>query len=159
PWPAQGDDQDGRHQRRAAGGRERAALAPGGEASVRRGTGGPRARRGRGGGGRAARGRDGDRRDADGVLSRAARELQGARAHRVPESRRISAHGDGQGAEAPPARGDRGPMRAVICRAWGEVESLTVEDVAPPTPAPGQVLIDVKASGVNYADAIMVAGR
>ncbi len=50
-------------------------------------------------------------------------------------------------------------MRAVICRAWGEVESLTVEDVAPPTPAPGQVLIDVKASGVNYADAIMVAGR
>jgi NADPH2:quinone reductase len=50
-------------------------------------------------------------------------------------------------------------MRAVICRAWGEVETLKVEDVAPPTPGRGQVLIDVKATAVNYADAIMVAGR
>ena len=50
-------------------------------------------------------------------------------------------------------------MRAVICRAWGEIETLKVEDVAPPTPGRGQVLIDVKATGVNYADAIMVAGR
>ena len=47
-------------------------------------------------------------------------------------------------------------MRAVICRAWGEVESLTVEDIAPPAPARGQVLIAVKATAVNYADAIMV---
>ena len=50
-------------------------------------------------------------------------------------------------------------MRAVICRAWGEVETLKVEDVPPPTPGRGQVLIDVKATAVNYADAIMVAGR
>jgi len=50
-------------------------------------------------------------------------------------------------------------MRAVMCRAWGEVESLKVEDLAPPRPARGQVLIDVKATGVNYADAIMVAGN
>ena len=50
-------------------------------------------------------------------------------------------------------------MRAVLCRAWGEVETLRVEDVAPPKVGPGQVLIDVKATAVNYADAIMVAGR
>ena len=50
-------------------------------------------------------------------------------------------------------------MRAVMCHAWGEVENLKVEDVAPPTPSRGQVLIDVKATGVNYADAIMVAGK
>jgi NADPH:quinone reductase len=50
-------------------------------------------------------------------------------------------------------------MRAVICRAWGSVDDLKLEDVAPPTPGPGQVVIDVKATGVNYADAIMVAGR
>jgi NADPH2:quinone reductase len=50
-------------------------------------------------------------------------------------------------------------MRAVICRAWGEPEGLVVEDVAPPTPGPHEVVIDVKATGVNYADAIMVAGR
>jgi len=50
-------------------------------------------------------------------------------------------------------------MRAVICRAWGEVEDLTVEEAAPPVPTRGQVLIDVKATAVNYADALMVAGR
>ena len=50
-------------------------------------------------------------------------------------------------------------MRAVICRAWGEVEALTVEDVASPAPERSQVLIDVKATGINFADALMVAGR
>jgi NADPH:quinone reductase len=50
-------------------------------------------------------------------------------------------------------------MRALMCHAWGDVESLKVENVAPPTPGRGQVLIDVKATAVNYADAIMVAGR
>jgi len=50
-------------------------------------------------------------------------------------------------------------MRAVLCRAWGEVETLTLEDVAPPKVGPGQVLIDVRATAINYADAIMVAGR
>ncbi len=34
-------------------------------------------------------------------------------------------------------------MRAVICRAWGAVDDLTVEDVAAPKPGPGQVVIDV----------------
>ena len=50
-------------------------------------------------------------------------------------------------------------MRAVVCRAWGAVEDLTLDDVPAPTPAAGEVLIAVKATGVNYADAIMVAGR
>ena len=50
-------------------------------------------------------------------------------------------------------------MRAVICRAWGDVEGLTLEDVKAPEPGPGQLLIDVKATGINYADAIMVAGK
>jgi NADPH2:quinone reductase len=46
-----------------------------------------------------------------------------------------------------------------MCRAWGGVEGLTVEDVVPPAPGRGQVLIAVEATGVNYADAIMVAGN
>lgn len=50
-------------------------------------------------------------------------------------------------------------MRAVICRAWGEIDTLRVEDVPPPSPAPDEVLIDVRATSVNYADAIMVGGR
>jgi NADPH2:quinone reductase len=50
-------------------------------------------------------------------------------------------------------------MRAVICRAWGEVDDLRVEEVAAPTPGPDDVLISVKATAVNYADALMTAGR
>lgn len=50
-------------------------------------------------------------------------------------------------------------MRAVICHAWGPVESLKVEEVAAPVPAADEVLIDVRATSVNYADSIMVAGK
>jgi len=50
-------------------------------------------------------------------------------------------------------------MRAVLCHRWGPVEDLTIEDVPAPTPAPGEVLIAVKATAVNYADSLMVAGR
>jgi len=47
----------------------------------------------------------------------------------------------------------------VLCRAWGEVDDLRVEEVPAPTPGPDDVLIAVKATAVNYADAIMTAGR
>jgi len=50
-------------------------------------------------------------------------------------------------------------MRAVMCHAWGPVEDLRLEDVPSPTPAADEVLISVRATGVNYADSIMVAGR
>ena len=50
-------------------------------------------------------------------------------------------------------------MRAVMCRAWGEVEDLRVEEVEPPRPGAGELLIAVEATGVNYADSLMVAGR
>jgi len=50
-------------------------------------------------------------------------------------------------------------MRAVICRAWGEVDSLELAEVAAPTPGADDVLIAVKATAVNYADALMTAGR
>jgi NADPH2:quinone reductase len=50
-------------------------------------------------------------------------------------------------------------MRAVLCDAWGEVESLRVGDAPAPVPSDGDVVIAVKATGINYADAIMVAGQ
>ena len=50
-------------------------------------------------------------------------------------------------------------MRAVICHAWGAVESLKVEEVPAPVPAANEVLIDVRATSVNYADSLMVAGK
>jgi NADPH2:quinone reductase len=50
-------------------------------------------------------------------------------------------------------------MRAVICRAWGGIDGLKVEDVAAPAPGADEVLIDVRATSVNYADSLMVAGK
>ena len=50
-------------------------------------------------------------------------------------------------------------MRAVLCRGWGTIDELTLAEVPPPAPSAGEVLIAVKATAVNYADAIMVAGR
>ena len=50
-------------------------------------------------------------------------------------------------------------MRAVLCRAWGEVESLQLGEAPAPVPADGEVVIAVKATGINYADALMVAGK
>src|SRR5437764_2769240 len=50
-------------------------------------------------------------------------------------------------------------MRAVLCRGWGTIDERTLAEVPPPAPSPGEVLIAVKATAVNYADAIMVAGR
>jgi NADPH2:quinone reductase len=48
---------------------------------------------------------------------------------------------------------------ALICSQWGDVDQLTVGDAPVPEPGPEEVLIRVKATAVNYADAIMVAGR
>ena len=50
-------------------------------------------------------------------------------------------------------------MRAVLCREWGAVADLQLGDAPSPIPADDEVLIEVKAVGINYADAIMVAGR
>ena len=50
-------------------------------------------------------------------------------------------------------------MRALVCRSWGAVDDLRLETVARPAPAATQLVIDVEATGVNYADSIMVAGK
>ncbi len=50
-------------------------------------------------------------------------------------------------------------MKAVLCQGWGEPSSLTIVEVEPPAPGPGQVLIQVAAAGVNFADTLMIAGK
>src|SRR3546814_7063972 len=50
-------------------------------------------------------------------------------------------------------------MKAVLCRAWGGPQGLTVEEVAMPEPASDQVLIAVAAAGVNFADTLMIEGK
>jgi len=50
-------------------------------------------------------------------------------------------------------------MRAVVVREFGPPESIRVEEIAPPVPAAGEVLIDVHAAGVNFPDMLVMTGR
>ena len=50
-------------------------------------------------------------------------------------------------------------MRAVVCRSYGPPEDLTVDDVADPTPGPGQLLVRVHAAAVNFPDVLLIAGK
>jgi NADPH:quinone reductase len=50
-------------------------------------------------------------------------------------------------------------MKAVVCRAFGPPESLTLEDVPDPQPGDGQILIDVYAAGLNFPDVLQIAGK
>jgi NADPH2:quinone reductase len=49
-------------------------------------------------------------------------------------------------------------MRAVLCKAFGSPEELVVEDVESPKPGPGQVVVTVKACGVNFPDTLIIRG-
>jgi NADPH2:quinone reductase len=49
-------------------------------------------------------------------------------------------------------------MKALLCTELGPFERLSVQDVPSPRPGPGQVVVDVKASSVNFPDALMVKG-
>ena len=50
-------------------------------------------------------------------------------------------------------------MKALVCTTLGPPENLRVEDLPSPRAGAGQVVIDVKAAGVNYPDALMVQGK
>ena len=50
-------------------------------------------------------------------------------------------------------------MKAVLCRSWGLPDSLVIEDIAPLKPAAGEVVVAVKACGVNFPDTLIVQGK
>jgi NADPH:quinone reductase len=50
-------------------------------------------------------------------------------------------------------------MRAVRIEQFGGPEALTVRDVDTPVPGPGEVVVDVAASGVNFIDVYHRIGR
>lgn len=49
-------------------------------------------------------------------------------------------------------------MKALLCAELGSFDKLSVQDVPSPKPGPGQVVVDVKASSINFPDALMVKG-
>jgi len=50
-------------------------------------------------------------------------------------------------------------MKAVLCRAYGPPESLAIEEVESPTPGRRQVVVSVRASGVNFPDTLIIQGK
>jgi NADPH2:quinone reductase len=50
-------------------------------------------------------------------------------------------------------------MKAVMCSAWGGPETLVVEEVPSPRPGADEVVVDVKAAGVNFPDVLMIQGK
>lgn len=49
-------------------------------------------------------------------------------------------------------------MKAIVCNEFGSLDKLQYIDVDAPTAAPGNVVLDIKAAGVNYPDGLMVQG-
>jgi NADPH2:quinone reductase len=49
-------------------------------------------------------------------------------------------------------------MKALLCRAYGPIEQLKLEDVPSPKAAAGEVVVTVKASSLNFPDALLVQG-
>jgi len=49
-------------------------------------------------------------------------------------------------------------MKALLCTEFGPLEKLTIQEIPKPSPGPGQVLLDVKASSLNFPDVLMAQG-
>ena len=50
-------------------------------------------------------------------------------------------------------------MKALLCRRFGAPEDLAVEDVAPCVPKSNEVVVRVRAAGVNFPDGLIIQDR
>jgi len=50
-------------------------------------------------------------------------------------------------------------MKAVLCKAFGAIKNLVIEEVAPLKPNNEEVIIHVKACGLNFPDTLIVQGK
>ncbi|MFA5899927.1 MAG: NADPH:quinone oxidoreductase family protein [Hyphomicrobium sp.] len=50
-------------------------------------------------------------------------------------------------------------MKAALCKSLEGPDALVVEDIAPPEPGPGEVLIAVKAAALNFFDTLITRGK
>lgn len=49
-------------------------------------------------------------------------------------------------------------MRAILCKAFGPIDQLVLEETAQPEPGPGEVRVRVEAASLNFPDALIVQG-
>ena len=50
-------------------------------------------------------------------------------------------------------------MKALLCKQYGLPDTLVYEDAPDPVPGPGQVVIDMKAAGVNFPDVLIIQNK
>ncbi len=50
-------------------------------------------------------------------------------------------------------------MKTMLCKEFGPPESMVLEDVPSPTAGPGQIVVDVKACGVNFPDVLIIQDK
>ncbi|MEM8878527.1 MAG: NADPH:quinone oxidoreductase family protein [Pseudomonadota bacterium] len=50
-------------------------------------------------------------------------------------------------------------MKAVLCKAFGGIDDLSVEDTDPPVADTGEAIVDVDAVALNFADTLMLKNR
>ena len=50
-------------------------------------------------------------------------------------------------------------MKAVLCKDFGPVSNLKIEDVPDPQPGPDEILVEIEAAGVNFPDGLTVRGE
>jgi NADPH2:quinone reductase len=50
-------------------------------------------------------------------------------------------------------------VKALLCREYGPIERLAVEEVPSPQPGANEVVVEVKASSLNFPDTLLVQGR
>ena len=50
-------------------------------------------------------------------------------------------------------------MKSLMCRAFGEPNSLSIEETEPASPGHGQIRIGVKMASINFFDILMIQGK
>lgn len=50
-------------------------------------------------------------------------------------------------------------MRAVVLNEYGSLDNLSLTDFADPVPGPEDIIVDVRATAVNYVDLVMISGK
>jgi NADPH2:quinone reductase len=50
-------------------------------------------------------------------------------------------------------------MRALVCKDYGSPDDLVLEEVDDPVADRGQILIDIKAAGLNFPDVLVIGGQ
>jgi NADPH2:quinone reductase len=50
-------------------------------------------------------------------------------------------------------------MRALVCREYGSPDDLVIEERNDPVAGPGEIVVDIRAAGLNFPDVLVIGGQ